>query len=67
MDPKHIVAFRDHLSAQDIAPKSINLSLSALSSMFKELTFKQIITQNPVLRVKRPKADTKKVKNDLSK
>ena len=62
MDPKHIVAFRDHLSAQDIAPKSINLSLSALSSMFKELTFKQIITQNPVLRVKRPKADTKKVK-----
>lgn len=55
--PVHIIKYRDHLRKQ-FSPATVNRRLSTLSSLFKELTDRQIVANNPVLGIKRPSNQT---------
>ena len=50
----HVVAWRERLREQGMSNASINQHLSALSSLFKVLTDKQLCSHNPVSGVLRP-------------
>ena len=63
--PVHVIKYRDWLMANDQSNKTINRKLSALSSLFKELRFEQVISLNPAESVKRPPDDIKKVRTSF--
>lgn len=50
----HIIAWRESLRDSGMSNASVAQHLSALSSMYKELTDQQLCTYNPVTGVKRP-------------
>lgn len=67
MKPAHLIAYRDWLlSSQENSNKTVNRKLSALSSLFKELRFEQVISVNPAESVKRPPSDIKKARTSFS-
>ena len=53
----HVIAWRDRLSARQLAPSTLRRKLAALSSLFEYLCEKNAVTHNPVKGVKRPKAN----------
>lgn len=55
IDSHAVLAWREHLTAQEYSSSSIANRLSALSSLFKHLCDKQIVQVNPVQGIKRPK------------
>jgi site-specific recombinase XerD len=52
----HVIAWRDHLKARELAKSTIRRKLSALSSLFDHLAEKNAVADNPVNGVQRPKA-----------
>ena len=52
----HVIAWRKHLEARNLAPASIRRKLSALSSLFDYLCERNAVPGNPVDGVKRPAA-----------
>lgn len=52
----HVIAWRDHLKARNLAKSTIRRKLSALSSLFSHLAEQNAVADNPVHGVKRPKA-----------
>ncbi|NVK30119.1 MAG: tyrosine-type recombinase/integrase [Gammaproteobacteria bacterium] len=50
----HVVAWREHLRSEGMSNASVSQHLSALSSMYKVLTDKQLCAFNPVSGVLRP-------------
>lgn len=62
----HIVAYRNWLSDNDMAPKTINRKLASLSSFFDFLVEKGLAQYNPCLSIKRPRQEVKTPTNDLS-
>lgn len=61
----HIVAYRNWLSDNDMAPKTINRKLAAASSFFDFLIEKGMKDFNPCLSIKRPRQDVQTPTNDL--
>lgn len=62
----HIVAFRNWLTDNNLAPKTINRKLAANSSFLDFLTEKSIIEFNPCTSIKRPRQEVLQPTNDLS-
>lgn len=62
----HIVAYRNWLSDNNMAPKSINRKLAAASSFFDFLIEKGIVQNNPCSSIKRPRQEVQNATNDLS-
>ncbi len=54
----HIIAWRSHLEAQDLAPATLRRKLAAVSSLFDYLCNENAVEHNPVSGVKRPPADS---------
>lgn len=52
----HLIAWRQHLEGQKLAPSSIRRKLAALSSLFDYLCERDAVPHNPADGVKRPKA-----------
>jgi integrase/recombinase XerD len=64
--PSVIVKYRNFLSDNNYAPKSINRKLSGLASFFDFLIEKELIIINPVKSIRRPKQVVQQETNDLS-
>jgi site-specific recombinase XerD len=62
----HIVAYRNWLTDNNMAPKSINRKLAAASSFFDFLIEKGIVQNNPCSSIKRPRQEVQNATNDLS-
>ncbi len=62
----HLVAFRNWLTDNEMAPKTINRKLASASSFFDFLIEKGIIQYNPCSSIKRPRQEVKNATNDLS-
>lgn len=62
----HIVAYRNWLTDNEMAPKTINRKLAAASSFFDFLIEKGMIEFNPCLSIKRPRQEVKTPTNDLN-
>lgn len=62
----HIVAFRNWLNDNEMAPKTINRKLASASSFFDFLIEKGLIQYNPCSSIKRPRQEVKNATNDLS-
>ncbi len=62
----HMVAFRNWLTDNELAPKSINRKIAANSSFFDFLIEKGITNLNPCSSIKRPRQEVMKPTNDLS-
>lgn len=62
----HLVAFRNWLTDNNLAPKSINRKLAANSSFFDFLIEKNLLSSNPCTSIKRPRQDVIVPTNDLS-
>jgi site-specific recombinase XerD len=60
------VAFRNWLSDNDCAPKTINRKIAATSSFFDFLIEKGLVEFNPCMSIKRPKQVVKTPTNDLT-
>lgn len=52
----HVIAWRDHLKARNLAKSTIRRKLSALASLFNHLAENNAVADNPVNGVQRPKA-----------
>jgi integrase/recombinase XerD len=52
----HVIAWRDHLTGQDLANDTIRRKLAALSSLYAYLCDRNAVLHNPVLGVKRPRS-----------
>ena len=52
----HVIAWRDHLTGQDLANDTIRRRLAALSSLYAYLCDRNAVLHNPVLGVKRPRS-----------
>jgi len=59
--PAHAIAWREAMHSQGMSKRTIHTRLSALSSLFKHLCEKQVVRENPVRGVKRPKVATDQV------
>lgn len=57
----HMLAFREHLTAKGIAPKTINKNLSIISSLFDHMQKAQLIPYNPVDAIKRFRVNQNRV------
>lgn len=55
VDASSVLAWREHLIANEMSNSSVVNRMSALSSLFKHLCDKQIVQTNPVQGIKRPK------------
>ncbi|MEA9358265.1 tyrosine-type recombinase/integrase [Bacteriovorax sp. PP10] len=62
----HVVAFRNWLTDNGLAPKSINRKIAANSSFFDFLIEKSMIQFNPCSSIKRPRQEVVQPTNDLS-
>ncbi|NOT80595.1 MAG: tyrosine-type recombinase/integrase [Bacteriovoracaceae bacterium] len=62
----HVVAFRNWLTDNELAPKSINRKIAANSSFFDFLIEKGIAKINPCSSIKRPRQEVRSPTNDLS-
>lgn len=62
----HVVAFRNWMTDNGFAPKTINRKIAANSSFFDFLIEKSMIDFNPCSSIKRPRQEVVKPTNDLS-
>ncbi len=62
----HVIAYKDWLTKNQYAPKSINRKISTLSTFYRFLIEKNHMTYNPCDSVKKPKQTVKTETNDLS-
>lgn len=62
----HFVAFRNWLTDNGMAPKSINRKIAANSSFFDFLIEKNLVQSNPCTSIKRPRQEVIQPTNDLS-
>jgi integrase/recombinase XerD len=62
----HFVAFRNWLTDNNLAPKSINRKIAANSSFFDFLIEKNLVHFNPCSSIKRPRQEVIQPTNDLS-
>lgn len=62
----HVVAFRNWLTDNNLAPKTINRKIAANSSFFDFLIEKSMIQFNPCSAIKRPRQEVVQPTNDLS-
>lgn len=62
----HIVAYRNWLTDNNLAPKSINRKIAANSSFFDFLIEKGMVQFNPCSSIKRPRQEVIQPTNDLS-
>lgn len=62
----HMVAYRNYLSDNGYAPKTINRKIAANSSFFDFLVEKNIMLFNPCTSIKRPRQEVQSPTNDLS-
>lgn len=62
----HIIAYKDWLTNNQYAPKSINRKISTLSTFYRFLIEKNHMSYNPCEGVKKPKQAVKSETNDLS-
>lgn len=62
----HFVAFRNWLTDNNLAPKSINRKIAANSSFFDFLIEKNLVHFNPCSSIKRPRQEVISPTNDLS-
>jgi integrase/recombinase XerD len=62
----HVVAFRNWLTDNSLAPKSINRKIAANSSFFDFLIEKNLVHFNPCSSIKRPRQEVIQPTNDLS-
>jgi site-specific recombinase XerD len=62
----HFVAFRNWLTDNNLAPKSINRKIAANSSFFDFLIEKNLVHFNPCSSIKRPRQEVIRPTNDLS-
>ncbi len=62
----HVVAYRNWLTDNNMAPKTINRKIAANSSFFDFLIEKSIIQFNPCSSIKRPRQEVLQQTNDLS-
>lgn len=62
----HVVAFRNWLTDNELAPKSINRKIAANSSFFDFLIEKGMIQFNPCSSIKRPRQEVIQPTNDLT-
>lgn len=62
----HVVAFKNWLADQSLAPKTINRKLAANSSFFDFLVEKNMMAFNPATSIKRPRQEVVSPTNDLS-
>jgi site-specific recombinase XerD len=62
----HLVAYRNWLNDNEMAPKTINRKLAAASSFFDFLIEKNMINYNPCSSIKRPRQEVKNITNDLT-
>jgi len=62
----HVVAFRNHLSDLEYAPKTINRKLSSVSSYMDFLVEKGLMNFNTSSSIKRPRQEVVNPTNDLS-
>lgn len=60
--PAHAIAWREAIRKSGASDRTIHTRLSALSSLFKHLCEKQVVRDNPVRNIKRPKLNTRRVK-----
>ncbi len=59
----HVLAWREQMLLKGQAPRTINNRISALSSLFKELADKQLISENPASGVRRPRVNNARVES----
>lgn len=59
--PAHAIAWREAMKQAGKSKRTIHTRMSALSSLFKHLCEKQVVSENPVRDVKRPKVATDQV------
>lgn len=62
----HLVAYRNWLTDNSLAPKTINRKMAANSSFFDFLIEKSILQFNPCSSIKRPRQEVVHPTNDLS-
>ncbi|MBY0415868.1 MAG: site-specific integrase, partial [Bdellovibrionales bacterium] len=62
----HVVAFRNWLTDNGLAPKTINRKIAANSSFFDFLLEKSMLVFNPCTSIKRPRQEVLQPTNDLS-
>ena len=60
--PAHLIAWRDSLLEEGKSPRTVNVRLSALSSLFLHLCHAQLVPDNPVRSVKRCRVNSDRVK-----
>lgn len=65
INKNHIIDYRDSIM-DHYAPNTIHRKLSSLSSLFNELIVANLMRENPVLTIKRPKARSIRPKMGLS-
>ncbi len=66
MERFHVVAYRQWMEGQQMAPKTINRRLSSLSSYCDFLVAKQLIEFNPCQAIKRPRQEVVTPTKDLT-
>ena len=59
--PAHAIAWRERMRGENRSKRTIHTKLSALSSLFKHLKEKQVVVDNPVRDIRRPKVTTDQV------
>lgn len=62
----HVVAYRNWLTDNNLAPKTINRKIAANSSFFDFLIEKSMINFNPCSSIKRPRQEVLQPTNDLT-
>ena len=59
----HIIEYRDNLIDLNMEKRTINIRISALSSLFNHLIEKQIVQINPTRGIKKMRVNSKKVES----
>ncbi|MCP4021112.1 MAG: tyrosine-type recombinase/integrase [Desulfobacteraceae bacterium] len=61
VERSHVIAYKEHLVKQGYKPRTINLKLTTLSSLFTDLAQQQVVEKNPVAGVRRLPLDYTRV------
>ena len=59
--PAHVIAWRQFLLDEGAAHRTVNARLSAISSLFDHLCEKQVVKENPIKGIKRPRVNRDRV------
>ncbi len=61
IEPIHLIAWRDEMKNNNASNRTINVKISAVSSLYDYLCKKQVLKDNPAVNVKRKNVNRKKV------